>query len=42
MLKLAGKQLGHEPLKRSFGAKDDERSQIEQEQTRNKAARGYS
>ncbi|MBD2625990.1 hypothetical protein [Trichormus variabilis] len=42
MLKRAGEELGNEPLKRSFGAKDYERSEIEQELARNKAARGDS
>lgn len=40
MLQRAGEELGNEPLKRSFGAKDYERSEIEKELARNKAARG--
>ncbi|QYX30989.1 hypothetical protein [Sphaerospermopsis torques-reginae] len=40
MLKRAGEELGNEPLKRTFGAQDYERSEIEQELIRNKAARG--
>ncbi|MBD2293094.1 hypothetical protein H6G06_06240 [Anabaena sphaerica FACHB-251] len=40
MLKRAGEELGNEPLKRTFGARDYERSEIEQELMQNKAARG--
>jgi hypothetical protein len=40
MLKRAGEELGNEPLKRTFGARDYEKSEIEQELMRNKAERG--
>lgn len=40
MLKRAGEELGNNPLKRSFGAKDYDRSEIEKELAENKAARG--
>jgi hypothetical protein len=40
MLKRAGEELGNEPPKRTFGAKDYERSEIEKELMRNKAERG--
>ncbi|TAF08901.1 MAG: hypothetical protein EAZ77_06215 [Nostocales cyanobacterium] len=40
MLKRAGEELGNEPQKRTFGARDYEKSEIEQELIRNKAARG--
>ncbi|NEU75868.1 hypothetical protein PI95_025750 [Hassallia byssoidea VB512170] len=40
MLKRFGSELTNEPQKRSFGAKDYERSEIEQELARNKAQRG--
>ncbi|HLP91185.1 MAG TPA: hypothetical protein VK184_21725 [Nostocaceae cyanobacterium] len=40
MLKRAGEELTNDPLQRSFGAQDYERSGIEKELIRNKAARG--
>lgn len=40
MLKRFGSELTNEPQKRTFGAKDYERSEIEQELARNKAQRG--
>ncbi len=40
MLKRFGSELTNEPQKRSFGAQDYERSEIEQELARNKAERG--
>lgn len=40
MLKRFGSELTNDPQKRSFGAKDYERSGIEQELARNKAQRG--
>jgi hypothetical protein len=40
MLKRAGEELGNDQIPRAFGAKDYERSEIEQELARNKAARG--
>ncbi|MGI2902579.1 hypothetical protein [Tolypothrix sp. VBCCA 56010] len=40
MLKRFGSELTNEPQKRSFGAQDYERSEIEQELARNKAQRG--
>jgi hypothetical protein len=40
MLKRAGEEITNDPLQRSFGAEDYERSGIEQELRRNKAARG--
>jgi hypothetical protein len=40
MLKRFASELTNEPQKRSFGAKDYERSEIEQELARNKAQRG--
>lgn len=40
MLKRAGEELTNEPLKRTFGVNDYERSDIEKELARNKAARG--
>jgi hypothetical protein len=42
MLKRAGEEVGNNPLKRGFGAKDYDKSQIEEELARNKAARGDS
>jgi hypothetical protein len=40
MLKRFGSELTNDPAKRSFGAEDYERSEIEQELARNKAERG--
>ena len=40
MLKRAGEELGNDQVQRAFGAKDYERSPLEQELARNKAARG--
>ncbi|MBW4449896.1 MAG: hypothetical protein KME38_24430 [Spirirestis rafaelensis WJT71-NPBG6] len=40
MLNRFGSELTNEPQKRSFGAQDYERSEIEQELARNKAQRG--
>jgi hypothetical protein len=40
MLKRFGSELTNDPAKRSFGAQDYERSEIEQELARNKALRG--
>ena len=40
MLKRFGSELTNDPAKRSFGAQDYERSEIEQELARNKAQRG--
>ncbi|MEA5618254.1 hypothetical protein VB711_10460 [Cronbergia sp. UHCC 0137] len=40
MLKRAGGELSNDPLQRTFGAKDYQRSEIENELARNKAARG--
>jgi hypothetical protein len=40
MLKRFGSELTNDPQKRSFGAEDYERSEIEQELARNKAERG--
>ncbi|MFH7028304.1 MAG: hypothetical protein ACHBN1_23615 [Heteroscytonema crispum UTEX LB 1556] len=42
MLKRAGEEVGNNPLKRGFGAKDYDKSEIEEELARNKAARGDS
>jgi|GEM_PF-1362630 hypothetical protein len=40
MLKRAGEELGNDQIQRAFGARDYERSDIEKELARNKAARG--
>jgi hypothetical protein len=40
MLKRAGEEVTNNPLKRSFGTQDYQRSEIEKELARNKAARG--
>ncbi|HLO86742.1 MAG TPA: hypothetical protein VK203_17315 [Nostocaceae cyanobacterium] len=40
MLKRAGEEITNDPLQRSFGAQDYQRSEIEKELMRNKAQRG--